>query len=266
MKLTIFGSTGGTGHHIVTQALEQGHTVTAFARNPERLHRTHKKLRIMKGDVLDFASVERAVQGQDAVICSLGLPPMSKSNLRAEGTKNIIRAMEKTGVKRFICQSTAGVGDSRDTLPFLMKYIIVPFILRRAWRDHEIQENYIKESQLEWIIARPTALTDGGHTGSYQHGFTADTKKITKKISRADTADFMLKQLVDNTYLHKTPCISYSSRHITVWGRWRGHSRAAPYPDVMPQTLAVNDRVRVFRGQRQAAGRRLSYPESPSHQ
>ena len=85
--------------------------------------------------------------------------------------------MEATGVNRLICQSTAGVGDSRDLMPFLMKYLIVPLILRRAWADHEIQENYIKESQLKWTIVRPTALTNGGHTGSYQHGFKADNKK-----------------------------------------------------------------------------------------
>lgn len=209
MKLTIFGSTGGTGRQILIHALEQGHDVIAFARSPERLDQKHEKLQVIKGNVLDFASVERAIQGQDVVLCTLGMPPTDKSYLRAKGTKNIIRAMEKTGVKRFICQSTAGVGDSRDTLPFLMKYLIVPFILRRAWADHEIQENYVKESQLEWIIVRPAALTDGEHTGSYQHGFTADNKTVTNKISRADTADFMLKQLSDNKYLHKTPCISY---------------------------------------------------------
>jgi putative NADH-flavin reductase len=209
MKLIIFGSTGGTGRQIVTQALEQGHDVTAFARNPERLDQKHEKLQVIKGNVLDFASVERAIQGQDVVLCTLGLPPMDKSNLRANGTKNIIRAMEKTGVKRFICQSSYGVGDSRETLPFLMKYLIVPFMLRRAFADHEIQENYIKESQLDWIIVRPAALTDGEHTGSYQHGYTADNKTVTNKISRADTADFMLKQLADNDYLHKTPSISY---------------------------------------------------------
>jgi len=209
MKLIILGSTGSTGRQVVTQALEQGHDVTAFARSPEKLDQKHEKLQVIKGDVLDFASVERAIQGQDVVLCTLGLPPMDKSNLRANGTKNIIRAMEKTGVKRFICQSSDGVGDSRDTLPFLMKYLIVPFMLRRAFADHEIQENYIKESQLDWIIARPVALTDGEHTGSYQHGYTADNKTVTFKISRADTADFMLKQLADNRYLHRTPSLSY---------------------------------------------------------
>lgn len=209
MKLIIFGSTGGTGRQIVAQALEQGHDVTVFARSPEKLDQKHEKLQVVQGNVLDFASVERAIQGQDAVLCALGMSMKDKTMLRANGTKNIIRAMEKTGVKRFICQSSAGVGDSSDTLPILMKYLIVPFLLRRAFTDHEIQENYIKESQLDWIIVRPAALTDGEQSGSYQHGYTADNKTVTNKISRADTANFMLKQLADNSYLHKMPCISY---------------------------------------------------------
>jgi len=209
MKLVIFGSTGGTGLQVVAQALEQGHDVTAFVRSPEKLSQKHEELHVVKGNVLDFASVERAIKGQDVVLCTLGLPPKDKSMLRAKGTKNIIRAMEQTGVKRFICQSSDGVGDSRDRLPFLMKYLIAPFMLRRVFADHEIQENYIKQSQLDWIIVRPVALIDSEHTGSYQRGYTADNKTVTFKISRADTADFMLKQLTDNNYLHRTPSISY---------------------------------------------------------
>jgi len=210
MKLTIFGSTGGTGRQVVAQALAQGHDVTAFARSPEEINQTHKNLQVVQGNVMNFASVERTVQGQDAVVCTLGSSSMrDKTMVRANGTKNIIRAMGKTGVKRFICQSALGVGDSRDLLPFHYKYLMVPIMLRQVYADHEIQENFIKESLLDWIIARPGILTDGERTGSYQHGVTTDNKTVTLKISRADTADFLLKQLANNSYLHKTPCISY---------------------------------------------------------
>jgi len=209
MKLTIFGSTGGTGRKVVRQALEQGHEVTAFTRNPEKIDQKHEKLQVISGDVLDSASVERAIRGQDAVLCTLGVPPRDKNNLRANGTKNIISVMENSGVRRLICQSSYGVGDTKKSLPFMMKYLIVPFILRHAFADHEIQENYIKKSQLDWIIVRPTALTDDDLTGSYQHGFTGDNQSVTFKISRADTADFMLRQLTDNTYFHRAPGISY---------------------------------------------------------
>ena len=97
MKLAIFGSTGSTGRQVVAQALEQGHDVTAFARSPEKLDQTHhEKLLVVKGNVLNLASVERAVQGQSAVVCTLGMPAMmDKTMVRANGTKNIIRAMEK---------------------------------------------------------------------------------------------------------------------------------------------------------------------------
>jgi len=210
MKLIIFGSTGGTGLQVVTQALKMGHHVTAFARNPEKMKITHNKLQKFQGDVLNYPDVEQAMPGQDVVLCSLGLPAiMDKSQLRANGTKNIIRTMEKAGVKRLICQSSNGVGDTRNTLPFFMKYIIAPFVLRRVFADHEIQEKLVKESQLDWIIVRPTALTNGKKTEDYQQGITLNNKTATFKISRADVADFMLQQLVDNHYLHKTPSISY---------------------------------------------------------
>jgi putative NADH-flavin reductase len=210
MKLTIFGSTGGTGRQVVVQALEQGHDVTAFARTPEKIGQMHERLQIVKGNVLNPASVERAIYGQDAVLCTLGMPAMmDKTMVRTIGTKNIIRAMEKNGVKRFICQSSLGVGDSHDMLPFHYRYLIVPLMLRRVFADHERQEQAVKESPLDWIIVRPGILTDGERKGSYQHGVTPDKRTIMLKISRADTADFMLKQLAGNHYIHKAPCISY---------------------------------------------------------
>jgi hypothetical protein len=117
--------------------------------------------------------------------------------------------MEETGVKRFICLSALGVGDSRDLLPFHYKYLIIPLIMRHLYADHELQESYVKNSQLDWVIARSGSFLKGKHTGSYRHGFTATDKPVAPKISHADVADFLLKQLIDDTYLHKTPCISY---------------------------------------------------------
>ena len=207
MKLVIFGSTGNTGHQLVLQALEQGHTVTAFARNPAKLEIEHANLTAVQGDALDSASVEKAVDRQDAVLCSLGAG--AKGTIRSEGTRNIVRAMEKAGVSRFICQSTLGIGNSRANLDFFMKHIMFGFLLRRAYADHVSQEDYVKESRLDWTIVRPAALTDGNRTGVYRHGFPSTDKTIKGKISRADVADFMLKQLTDRTYLHETPGLSY---------------------------------------------------------
>ena len=207
MKLLIFGSTGSIGRELVNQAVEQGHTVTAFARDPAKLDIKHTNLQVVQGDAMDLASVAKAVQDQEAVLCSLGAG--RKGTVRSEGTRNIIRAMEEEGVRRLICQTTLGVGDSRGNLDFFWKYIMFGMLLRPMYADHVRQENYVKQSRLDWTIVRPGAFTDGKRTGDYLHGFPATDKSTKLKISRADVADFMLKQLIDDTYLHKTPGLSY---------------------------------------------------------
>ena len=209
MKLTVFGATGDVGKEVVTQALVQGHQVCAFSRKPEKLQLTHQNLELMKGDVLDPSGVSRAIQGQDAVICTLGMPILNKDYLRAEGTRNILQAMEEQRVRRFVCLSVHGARSSRKTLPFHYKYFIIPVLLGRVVKDHEMQQRYIQKSQLDWVVVRPVNFTKGPHTESYKQDFTAFGEPATFKISYADVADFMLKQLVGNKYLHQFPSLSY---------------------------------------------------------
>ena len=207
-RIVIFGATGGTGQELVKQALEQNYTVTAFLRNPEKLKFTTKDLLISKGNVLNAQDVEGAVKNQDVVICSLGVPAKDKTTLRADGTANIIKAMEDNKVSRFICQTSLGYGDSEEVLPWHMKYIIVPFILKNAFKDHALQESKIEKSRLDWTIVRPGNMTNGKKTGQFKEGFDS-TEKIKLKISRADVAHFMLSQIEKSNYIHKKVGLSY---------------------------------------------------------
>lgn len=212
MNLLIFGATGGTGRELVKQALEKNHSVTAFARNPYAITHKHSNLRIIQGDVMNPASVEHSMKGHDVVLSSIGSPANKIGTIRSEGTQNIIRAMGKKGLRRFVCQTSLGYADSKqllDQTPLYFKYLIVPFLLKKGFADHNTQEQYIRQSNLDWIIVRPGILTDGDHTGAYKHGFPANDKTVKVKISRADVADFMLNQITDNTYLYKTPGLSY---------------------------------------------------------
>ena len=113
MKLTIFGAGGAIGRRLTAQALAAGHDVTAFVREPSRLGQAHPRLRVMRGDVLDAAAVERAVLGRDAVLCALGAPLLNRDGVRLRGTRVIVRAMERAGVDRLICLSMLGVGELR---------------------------------------------------------------------------------------------------------------------------------------------------------
>jgi putative NADH-flavin reductase len=211
MRLLIFGATGGTGRQLVEQALGQGHHVTAFVRNTAAVNLSHARLGIAQGDVLDAAAVARAVPDHDAVLCALGAPATRTGTIRSQGTRNIVHAMERAGARRLVCQTSLGYGDSRqvlDRMPFYFKYVIVPLLLRKGFADHQRQEDIIRRSQLDWVIVRPGNLTDGPLTGAYRHGFPATDTTIKAEVSRADVADFMLKQLADDTYLHKTPGVS----------------------------------------------------------
>jgi putative NADH-flavin reductase len=212
MKILVIGATGGTGRRLVELALARGHDVTALVRNPAATGIGHPNLRLVRGDVMDPAAVARIMPGHDAVISTLGAPAMRTGRVRSDGSRNIVQAMERAGIRRFVCQTSLGYGDSRqllDRAPLYFKYLIVPFFLRAGFADHQRQENVIKQSSLDWIIVRPGNLTDGPHTGTYRHGFPASDPTVKAKVSRADVADFMLKQLADDTYLRKTPGISY---------------------------------------------------------
>lgn len=206
MKLIIFGATGTVGTLVVDQALEQGHEVTAFTRDPAKVERRHDRLAVVGGDVMNVEAVTDAVAGHDAVIVTLGAG--RSGGVRAPGTRAIIDAMRATGVRRLIVQSTMGAGDSRSNLNFFWKRIMFGLLLRPAYADHQEQERIVRNSDVDWTIVRPGAFTDGPRTGAYRREIGPD-EKSQLKIARADVADFLLTQVDDDTYVRRTPAISY---------------------------------------------------------
>jgi putative NADH-flavin reductase len=207
MRIIIFGATGTVGKELVKQALEKGYEVTAFVRNPEKMQDANKtNLVLYKGDVSNVSEVENALKNQDVVLCALGDGKVGK--IRALGTKNIVEAMNKTGLKRLICQTTLGMGESYGNLNFIWKHIMFGMLLKRAFQDHQLQEQYILNSNLNYTIVRPSALTDGEITNQFKIGFDGNFKKLNLKIFRVDVANFMLQQISTNEYLKKAVSIS----------------------------------------------------------
>lgn len=207
MRIVIFGATGSVGSETLKQASPLGHDVTALVRDPSKLDRLEAKPRVVTGNARDPDAVKAAIAGQDAVICTLG--DGRKGSIRARGTWNIVRAMEELGVRRLVCQSTLGVGESYELLDFFWKRIMFGFVLRRAFNDHVEQERCVRSSDLDWTIVRPAAFTDGPKTRTYWHGTSIERDRLTLKISRADVADFLLKQLTDTSYLRSAAGLSY---------------------------------------------------------
>ena len=146
----------------------------------------------------DAAALRPAVEGRDAVVVVLG--DGRAGTIREAGTRAAVTAMRETGVRRLVCMSTLGAGDSRGNLNFVWKRVMFGLLLRRAYADHQRQEVVVRESGLDFTIARPGAFTDGPRTGEYRRGFAADDRTVALKISRADVADFLVAQLDDDTY------------------------------------------------------------------
>ncbi len=208
MNILIVGATRGIGRQLLEQALAWGHSVTALVRDPQRLATQHERLRIVKGDILDADSVARAMGGQNAVCCSIGVKvPWIIITVFSEGTKNLLWAMQQNGVKRLICVTGIGAGDSRGHGGFFYDCIFYPLIAWPIYADKNRQESLIRASDLEWTIVRPGFLTNGPMTKSYR-ALTNLTGVTAGRISRADVAHFMLMELQSNQYMKQTPLVT----------------------------------------------------------
>ena len=160
-------------------------------------------MKLVQGDVKDYASVERAMAGQDAVLSALGVStPLKRDPIVIDGVRNIVKAMEKTNVKRLVYLSFLGVKESREDAGFLMNHIVAR-IVHNEITDHEEKERLITSSRLAWTIVRPPKLTNGPLTNTYRNGEDIKPKSFIPTLSRADVADFMLRQLADNAFVRK---------------------------------------------------------------
>lgn len=220
MKLTIFGATGPTGRRLLERAIASGHEVRAFYRSPKKAQARHERLEWVRGDVQDADSVESAVEGSEAVISVLGGEPSNPLHPTrpgdpdgpgSNGARNIVAAMEAHNIKRLVCQTAWGIGQSKENADlagsFFLK-VLVPPLLRDDYADKGREEDILRGSELDWVIVRPMILTNGHWTGNYRVGEELQPGR-RPYISRADVADFLARQLTDNDFVHKAPAIGY---------------------------------------------------------
>jgi uncharacterized protein YbjT (DUF2867 family) len=206
MKILVVGASQGTGALAAKEALERGHEVTAFARSPDKLKISSAKLTKRRGDFHDANSVMSAVEGHDAVIITASFTSFRAfrdiPNYFSKGTRHVIDAMKKHGVKKLVILSALGVGDSRALLPFIPRVIAADFLLKQPFRDHDLQETMARESGLDWVVARPGRLTNGAAKRRYFK--TAAIEAVPSSISRADVADFLVEAAVTDKWNGKS--------------------------------------------------------------
>jgi putative NADH-flavin reductase len=207
MKVLVLGATGATGREVLAQALGAGHDVTVLVRDPARLGKPDPRLRVLSGGVEDADKLADAVRGQDAVISTLGVGSAFRSKgLFARGMPLIVKAMQAAGVRRFVLMSSCGVGETMAQAACLQQAFMRLF-LREVFADKAAGEEILRRSDLDWTIAYPVALTHGPKSGRYRSGEQLELRGFPT-ISRADVADFLLRQLTDPTYRRKGALLS----------------------------------------------------------
>ena len=209
MKVVIFGATGGIGKWALKHALDEGHEVTAFVRNPMKITLQHEKLKIFQGQVNNASDYQEALKGQDAVIWCIGMP-LSKTDkgfTTVDAHRYLIEAMQVNGIKRVIDWATPSLRSERD------KWSIATFIplmagltlLREGHNQFIAYSNMYKEAGFDWTIVRFCMPTDNPYTGKVNVGF--GEKHIGMAISREDIGAFMVSQLNSNEYIHQMPIV-----------------------------------------------------------
>ena len=205
MKVLVLGATGGTGRLIVRDAVAKGHSVVALVRS--KASADLPGARMIEGDARDGAILAHAMDGCDAVVSALGTGMgRRKVDLLTVATRAMIRAMTRNGVRRLVCVSALGVGDSRGHGGFVFDRLFQPLLLSEAYKDKEGQEAAIRASALDWVVVRPAMLTNDTARGSVR-AFTDLVGVNGGKVARADVARFVVDQLTTDTWLRRTPVI-----------------------------------------------------------
>jgi uncharacterized protein YbjT (DUF2867 family) len=208
-KILVLGATGGTGRLIVSRALARGHQVTALVRSPEKASDL-KGAKLVVGDARDEKALREALRGQDAVVSALGTPasPFHEVTLLSTSTRALVDAMKLEHVSRLVCITGIGAGDSAGHGGFLLDRLIFPLLLRKVYADKNRQEAIVADSGLDWAVVRPSVLNDKPGRDKVR-ALTDLSDFHGGSISRHDVASFVLDQVRANTWLHRSPLITW---------------------------------------------------------
>lgn len=212
MNVTVFGATGGVGAQVVDQLRSRGHQVTAYVRNPAKVPaKWGNDVTVVSGELSDASAIERAVQGADAVVSALG-PNLSRKAVGlplVEGTRNVVAAMQRHGVRRYVGIGTPSLLDPREsgTWQTRLAMFMAKTFLRRAYDELLGMSEIVMSAGLDWTIVRFLAPKDGPAKGRLRHGFYG-SDKLGFNVTRADIAAFVAAQIDDARFIGAAPAIS----------------------------------------------------------
>lgn len=209
MRLAVFGATGRTGIPLVRQALDRGHEVVAFVRDPSKLPIEDSSLTVVTGDAYTGEGVREAVAGVDAVASVLGQSSAGPDDLLTVAGNHVMDAMVAEGVERYVTLVGAGVREPGEDVSLGGKVMgtLLKLVSGEVLADAEAHVDAVRESDLDWTVVRAPRLGEGEGRGEYRTG--SDLSPGMGAVARADVASFVLAAIEDDLYVHELPKITY---------------------------------------------------------
>jgi putative NADH-flavin reductase len=214
MKITILGSTGFVGKVLIKKAIAEGYQIKTLARNPGKLEEIKDKIGIIKGSIFEQLSIEAAVEGAGVVLSTIGPPQRNPGDpLQYEkAMKNIVSAMDKYGIKRYIhIGGAAHQGGENEVWNFNRKFLRLFLNLfgKQIMVAKHLEWEVLKTSDLDWTLVRPPGITNEVASGN----ILADEKRLESlKVSVGDLTDFILEQIASKEWIRKAPLVSSTGK------------------------------------------------------
>ncbi|MGY4508418.1 NAD(P)-dependent oxidoreductase [Bradyrhizobium sp. USDA 3650] len=208
-KILVLGATGATGRLIVNQAVARGYDVTVLVRSAEKA-RDITGAKLIIGDARDETALREALKGRDAVVSALGtsVSPFREVTLLSTATRALVSAMKAEQVSRLVCITGMGAGDSAGHGGFIADNVFFPLLLKKVYADKDRQEAIVRESGLDWVLVRPSILNNKPGRGPIR-ALTDLSGFHGGSIAREDVATFVLDQVRNDTWLHRSPLITW---------------------------------------------------------
>lgn len=217
MRLLILGSTGRTGRLIVKEALRRGYRINVLVRDKKTTPFYHHSIRVFEGLPTNQSDLAIAMQGCKVIISALNISRISDfpwarlrtpENFLSETMKNVIANAITLKINRIITISAWGVYEEKKNLPFWFRWLIDHSNIAAGYKEHEAQEEILKNSGLNWTSIRPVILSNSKKQRTVK--VSDHNEPITGLfISRYGVAQFALKILHHNRYYKKSPVIFF---------------------------------------------------------
>lgn len=221
LRILVYGATGKVGTHVVDEALERGHVVTAVSRDPSRIQQQHDNLSAVVGDLLDSISIANLVIDQDVIIVSVrgivGKPKIPENAIQRIGVEKVVNVLRDFGddAPRLIHVGGSGTLEVEPGVLYADKIpkLFLPKSLEVEIQGQVLALEYLRTvNDVSWSYATPAKnFTNGKRTGTFRIGgdTVLEDSRGRSRISRRDFAVALIDEAENADFVQQRFSVAY---------------------------------------------------------